>query len=203
MPRWSFSKPKPPPEEPPQKPAKDSAPALPERRARDVSASDSAAPAGRVDDANPVQARLKEDLAELLTAHRHQGRVLERSQKQLDQTEQELAQVRTRAGALEREIAEQRSLAGQRDTKIRELELMVDKHATLEASYEAIDRERKDLDGRLTELTRSRANADAERDRLAGELAGAHATIAARDAAVAALNVQRETVEAHVRQLQA
>src|SRR5947209_8636946 len=186
MPRWSFSKPKPPPEEPPQKPVKDSP-----------------APGGRVDEANPVQARLKEDLAELLTAHRHQGRVLERSQKQLDQTEQELAQVRTRAGALEREIAEQRSLAGQRATKIRELELMVDKHATLEASYEAIDRERKDLDGRLTELTRSRANADAERDRLAGELAGAHATIAARDAAVAALNVQRETVEAHVRELQA
>src|SRR5438270_4154217 len=197
MPRWSFSKPKPSPEEPPAK-----SPAPPERRASDVSAGDSPAPGGRVE-ANAVQARLKEDLAELLTAHRHQGRVLERSQKQLDQTEQELAQLRTRAGALEREIAEQRSLAGQRATKIRELELMVDKHATLEASYEAIDRERKDLDGRLTELTRSRANSDAERDRLAGELAGAHATIAARDAAVAALNVQRETVEAHVRELQA
>ena len=195
MPRWSFSKPKPSPEEPPAK-----SPAPPERRASDVSAGDSPAPGGRVE-ANAVQARLKEDLAELLTAHRHQGRVLERSQKQLDQTEQELAQLRTRAGALEREIAEQRSLAAQRATKIRELELMADKHATLETSYEAIDRERKDLDARLTELTRSRANADAERDRLAGELAGAHATIAARDAEVAALKVQQETVAAHVREL--
>src|SRR5919108_5949837 len=32
---------------------------------------------GQVEDANAVQARLREDLNELLTAHRHQGRVLE------------------------------------------------------------------------------------------------------------------------------
>ncbi|HEX3630054.1 MAG TPA: GAF domain-containing protein, partial [Candidatus Dormibacteraeota bacterium] len=202
MARW-FSRPKPPPEEPPVEPVKDTSPAPPERRASDVSARDQkrAEPTdtrggdARLEEASATQARLKEDLAELLTAHRHQGRVLERNQKQLEQTEQELAQLRTRSGALEREIAEQRSLGTQRATKIHELEQLADKHATLEASYEAIDRERKDLDTRLAELTRSRANATAERDRLAAELATAHATIAARDAEVAALKVEQEAAE--------
>src|SRR5437868_490070 len=218
MPRW-FSKPKPPPEQSPIEPLKDTSPAPPERRASDVSGRDQKGadakardqkspeatdPRGadvRLEEAMASQARLKEDLAELLTAHRHQGRVLERSQKQLEQTEQELAQLRTRASALEREIAEQRTLATQRATKIRELEQLADKHATLEASYEAIDRERKDLDARLAELTRSRANATAERDRLAADLATAHATIAARDAEVAALKVEQETAETRLNEL--
>jgi GAF domain-containing protein len=195
MPRW-FSKTKPPPEDLPAKPGKNASPALPERRARDVSGKGDQG--SRNNDPGVVQARLKEDLAELLTAHRHQGRVLERSQKQLEQAEQDLAQLRTRASALEREIAEQRTLATQRATEIRELELLADKHATLEASYEAIDRERKDLDARLAELTRSRANADAERERLAADLAGTHATIAARDGEIAALKVEHETAEARV-----
>ncbi|HEY9287863.1 MAG TPA: GAF domain-containing protein [Candidatus Dormibacteraeota bacterium] len=201
MPRW-FSKPKPAADGNAGKPASanasgkpaDQSPSSPERRASDVRSR-------RSEDA-AAQARLKEDLAELLTAHRHQGRVLERSQKQLEQTEQELVQLKTRAASLEREIAEQRSLATQRAARIRELEQLVDKHATLEASYEAIDRERKDLSAKLTELSRSRANADAERERLAAEVAAAHATIAARDAEVAALKVEQETVEARIAKLQ-
>lgn len=194
MPRW-FSKPKPAAKESNAagKPT-DAEPSLRERRASDV-------PSRRSEDA-AAQARYKEDLAELLTAHRHQGRVLERSQKQLEQTEQELAQLKTRSSALEREIAEQRTLATQRASRIRELEQLSEKHATLEASYEAIDRERKDLDVRLTELSRSRANADAERERLTADLATAHATIAARDAEVAALKVEQESVEARIGKLQ-
>ena len=223
MPRWSFSKPKPSSEEPSasskpganSKPGASSKPAPSPNPGRkpepstghdhesfEERASDQA-PDRRLDEANLAQARLKEDLNELLTAHRHQGRVLERSQKQLEQTEQELAQLKTRAGALEREIGEQRTLASQRASRIRELEQMADKHATLEASYEAIDRERKDLSAKLSELSRSRANADAERDRLAADLATAHATIAARDAEVASLRVEQETVEARIATLQA
>jgi GAF domain-containing protein len=192
MPRWSFSKQKPPQDQPKHNPGQPPAPAQDSKL--------EATPA-QFGDANAVQARLKEDLAELLTAHRHQGRVLERSQKQLEQTEQELAQLRTRAAALEREIAEQRSLAGQRAARVRELELSADKHATLEASYEAVDRERKDLRARVDDLTRAGAAADAELDELKGQLATAHATIAARDAEVAALKVEQESVEARLNDL--
>jgi GAF domain-containing protein len=138
---------------------------------------------------------LKQDLAELLTAHRHQGRVLERSQKQLEQAEQEVAKLRTQSANLEREISEQRTLAAQRSARIQELEQAASKHSTLEASYEAIDRERKDLQGRLTEIKHSRDAASAELERLAADIAAAHATIAARDAEVASLRVDLDAAE--------
>jgi GAF domain-containing protein len=185
MPRWSFSRSQPPEEKArpeSKKPAQAPEPAPPDRA---------------------TEARLKEDLAELLTAHRHQGRVLERNQKLLEQNEQELAQLRTRASALEREIGEQRSVAAQRAAKVHELEQLVEKHQTLVTSYEAIDRERKELDARVAELSRSRTNTMAERDRLASELATAHATIAARDAEIASLKVEQESVEQKVHQLRA
>jgi GAF domain-containing protein len=197
MPRW-FAKPK------PDKPAAERARPSKERRAIEHM------PGRRAGDHQPADddllaanARLKEDLAELLTAHRHQGRVLERSQKQQELGEQELTQLRARAAALEREIAEQRALAGQRGARIHELEKLVDNHATLQASYEAIDRERKELDVRIAELTRSRANATSERDRMSGELATAHATIAARDAEVAGLRVEHDELDKRINELRA
>jgi GAF domain-containing protein/GTP cyclohydrolase II len=197
MPRW-FAKAK------PDKSAAERAKPPKERRAIDHT------PGRRAGDHQPADddllaanARLKEDLAELLTAHRHQGRVLERSQKQQELGEQELTQLRARAAALEREIAEQRALASQRGAKIHELEKLVDNHATLQASYEAIDRERKELDVRIAELTRSRANATSERDRLSGELATAHATIAARDAEVAGLRVEHDEFGKRLNELRA
>jgi GAF domain-containing protein len=144
---------------------------------------------------------LRLDLAELLKAHRQQGRVLERNQKLLEQTEQELGRHRGRATALEGEIAEQRKLAEQHARRVQELEQVAEKHATLQTAYEALDRERQDLNARLSDITRSRATANTERDRLAGELAGAHATIAARDAEVAALKVEQETVETRSNEL--
>jgi GAF domain-containing protein len=137
---------------------------------------------------------LRLDLAELLKAHRQQGRVLERNQKVLEQTEQELGRHRGRATALEAEIGQQRNIAEQHARRVQELEQVAEKHATLQTAYEALDRERQDLNARLSDITRSRATANTERDRLAGELAGAHATIAARDAEVAALKVEQETV---------
>ena len=195
MPRWPFSGQMPPPQEPtPRSAATDKQPGRDHAAGRQPQPSPS--DPGEADE----RTRLKQDLAELMTAHRHQGRVLERSQKQLEQTEQELTQLKTRSGALEREIAEQRTLATQRALKIQELEQQAGKHATLAASYEAIDRERKDLQARIAELTQSRAAANAESDRLTADLTSAHATIAARDAEIAALKVEQEAAEEKLNQ---
>ena len=158
---------------------------------------------GQVEDANAVQARLREDLNELLTAHRHQGRVLERNEKLLEQAEHELAQLRTRLPALEREIADQRALAGQRGARIQELEAIGEKHQTLKTAYEALDREREDLRTRIADLTRSNENHTVEREKLGSELATAHATIAARDAEVAALKLDLEAADGQVNSLRA
>src|SRR5438132_10890839 len=182
----------PPPSASPSGPARRAADLPPEPRPADLS----------LDDPGAVQARLRQDLNELLKAHRQQGRVLERNQKLLEQTEQELSRHRGRASALESEVAEQRNVSGQHLARIRELEQIVDKHATLETAYEALDRERQDLSARVADLSRSRTNATAERDRLAAQLATAHATIAARDAEVAARKVEQEGVEARVGGLQ-
>lgn len=223
MPKWSFSrrhprsdKPAAPAQPPAAKapgqrvtPSSPPAPSSPARRSADPAVpgrSADSTPPGRslelqLEEAGATQARLRLDLAELLKAHRQQGRVLERNQKLLEQTEQELARHRGRAESLAGEVAEQRDLAEQRANRVQELEQIVDQHATLQTAYETLDRERKDLTVRLADLTRSRASATAERDRLAGELAGAHATIAARDAEVAALKVEQDGVEARINRL--
>ena len=171
MPKWSFSRQqrseKPAPEPAPSKtqaartpPPATPAPAGPARRAADVP------PDGRslqvqFEEANAVQNRLRQDLAELLKAHRQQGRVLERNQKLLEQTEQEVSRHRGRAATLENELADQRNLADQHAARVQELEQVADKHTTLQTAYETLDRERQDLTVRLAELTRSRANASA------------------------------------------
>src|SRR5438067_4979461 len=173
-------------------PARRAADLTPEPRTSDLPLEDAAA----------VQARLRQDLNELLKAHRQQGRVLERNQKLLEQTEQELSRQRGRASALETEVAEQRTVSGEQVGRIHDLEQIVDRQSTLQTAYEALDRERQDLSVHLADLTRSRANATAERDRLAAQLAGAHATIAARDAEVAALQIDQDGVEARISGLQ-
>src|SRR3989449_2341268 len=210
MPKWLSRGPQPPENPAPSVPPSGSKP-LPVKSPA-PSATPTAGPARRpadlppeprtgdlaLDDAVAVQARLRQDLNELLKAHRQQGRVLERNQKVLEQTEQELSRHRGRAAALETEVAEQRTVSGEHLARIQELEQIVDKHATLQTAYEALDRERQDLNARLADLTRSRANASAERDRLAAQLATAHATIAARDAEVAARRVEQEAVDARI-----
>ena len=214
MPKWSFSrqqkpadKPAVPPVPPAAKTPRVTPPSTPEpapraRRAADAETSSRSVEA-QLDEAETIQARLRLDLAELLKAHRQQGRVLERNQKLLEQTELDLNRHRTRATALEAEIGEQRKRAEQHAHRVQELEQIVAKHATLETAYETLDRERQDLTARLAEITRSRATAQTERDRLGGELASAHATIAARDAEIAALKVEQESVEARIAGLRA
>ena len=198
MPKWLSRRPQPPEKPVPSVPPP-SAKTPPVKTPVSPEPSTSAQP---LEEAIAVQARLRQDLNELLKAHRQQGRVLERNQKLLEQTEQELSRHRGRASALESEVAEQRNVSGQHLARIRELEQIVDKHATLETAYEALDRERQDLSARVADLSRSRTNATAERDRLAAQLATAHATIAARDAEVAARKVEQEGVEARIGGLQ-
>lgn len=173
----------------------------PARRAGDTS-SDGRPLQVQFEEATATQARLRQDLAELLKAHRQQGRVLERNQKLLEQTESDVSRHRSHAAGLEAEVAEQRSIAQKHAARVQELEHIAASHATLQTAYEALDRERQDLTARLTEVTRSRANAAAESDRLAAQLAMAHATIASRDAEVAALKVEQEGVERRITGLQ-
>src|SRR5881398_3260107 len=113
MPKWLSRRPQPPekpapsvqPSAPKASPPKNSAPSAgPARRAADLPPEPRTADLA-LDDASAVQARLRQDLNELLKAHRQQGRVLERNQKLLEQTEQELARHRSRAGTLETEVA--------------------------------------------------------------------------------------------------
>jgi len=217
MPKWSFSRRQQPSEKPaanqekapPQKTAPvnmpqaaPSVPSTPGRRSADVPTDQRSLPV-QLDEANATQARLRQDLAELLKAHRQQGRVLERNQKLLEQTELDLNRHRSRASTLETDVSQQRDLAEQQARRIGELEQSIAKHAGLQAAYETVDRERQDLSTKLSELTKSRANATADRDRLASQLATAHATIAARDAEVAALTVEQESVDARINALQA
>lgn len=152
----------------------------------------------QLDEARGVQARLRQDMAELLKANRQQGRVLERNQKQLELAEQEVDRHRDRAAAQEKEITGLRRTSTEQLARIGELEAIVEQHATLKTAYETLDRERQDLTGRLADLTRNRTNLSAERDRLKAELATVHATVAARDAEVAALKNEREAAEARL-----
>ena len=215
MPRWSFSrrqKPADKPASPAHPVASKKQPAItpeavvspsstPARRAADAT-SDGRSLQVRFEEANATQARLRQDLAELLKAHRQQGRVLERNQKLLEQTENEMARHRSRAAALEGEVTEHRTIADQHAARVKQLEHIVASHATLQTAYETLDRERQDLTARLADVTRSRATITTDRDRIAGQLATAHATIASRDAEVASLKVEQEGVEDRINALQ-
>src|SRR5256885_17050340 len=100
MPRWSFSRSEPPPEkarpEPkkqPQRPERPPAtPPLYQGKADDGGS----ALSPQLEEAKATEPRLKADLAELLTADPHQGRLLERNHNPLEQNEHALAQLRTR-----------------------------------------------------------------------------------------------------------
>jgi GAF domain-containing protein len=139
-----------------------------------------------------AQNRLRQDLAELLKAHRQQSRVLERNQKQSRQQQEDLSATRDRFAALESELAAARKLLGTHTSRVDELEAQLARQATLETAYQTVDKERQDLAVKLAESTRSQAGATAERERLSSQLATLHATLAARDAQVAALEVAED-----------
>src|SRR2546430_3142436 len=169
MPRWSFTRRRDPGNKPASpRLASKPAPAIPAqpnvvpssapaRRPGD-SASDGRPLQWQFEEATATQARLRQDLAELLKAHRQQGRVLARNQKLLEQTENEISRHRSRTAALESEVAEQRNVADQHATRVKELEHIVASHATLQTAYEALDRERQGL---RNLVVRQRENRDA------------------------------------------
>ena len=188
MARW-FARPRP-PVEPPE----------PERRAETASpepVSSSTQP--QLDEARAVQARLRQDLAELLMAHRQQSRILERNQKQLEQAEQEAERHRDQVAAQAREVADLRKAGAERAARIQELEAVKQENLRLQAAEAALQRELEQTNSRLGEVTRSRANLNVERDRVITQLASAHATTAARDAEVASLKNELEAAEAALR----
>src|SRR6266702_7422831 len=213
MPRWSFTRRRNHGDKPALPPAAPKTPPAIAPQPKVIPSSTQARRAGAAPDGRPLQlqfeeatttrARLRQDLAELLKAHRQQGRVLARNQKLLEQTENEISRHRSRAAVLESEVAEQRNVSDQHAARVKELEHIVTSHATLQTAYEALDRERQDLTARLMDLTRSQTNATADRDRIAAQLATAHATIASRDAEVAALKVEQEGAVARINGLQA
>src|SRR3989440_181966 len=206
MPRWSFTrrrdsgdKPAPPPvasKPPPAIPAQPNvvSSSAPARRAGDTT-SDGRPLQLQFEEATATQARLRQDLAELLKAHRQQGRVLARNQKLLEQTENEISRHRSRTAALECEVAEQRNVADQHATRVKELEHIVASHATLQTAYEALDRERQDLTARLADLTKSRANATADRDRIRAQLAEAEQAVKTSQATIKAAQRLSSSVE--------
>src|SRR5438309_1490960 len=163
-----------------------------ERRRAVASSADPAQLAVELDESRASQDRLRKDLAELLKAHRQQSRVLERNQKQSRQLEDDLSATRDRFATLESELAAARKLLGSHASRVDELEAQIARQATLETAYHTVDKERQDLAVKLTEATRSQDNATAERERLSAQLATAHATMAARDAQVAALEVAED-----------
>ena len=182
-----FGRPKPPAE--PGNPAPEPAPAVKPEPATPATSE-------VLEEARAVQARLRQDLAELLKAHRQQGRVLERNQKQLEQAEQEAERHRDQVVAQAREVADLRRVLAERAARIQELEGLKDERTRLEAAVTALEAELQETKSRLAEVTRSRANLNAERDRVMTQLAASHATIAARDAEIASLRNDLETAEA-------
>src|SRR3989442_7248575 len=119
MPRWSFTRRRDPggkPASPPR--ASKTPPAItpqpnvvpstaPARRAGDL-ASDGRPLQLQFEEATATQARLRQDLAELLKAHRQQGRGLEPNQKLLEQTANEISRNRSRTPAIESASSAQR-----------------------------------------------------------------------------------------------
>src|SRR5256885_14934540 len=173
MPRWSFTRRRDSGDKPAWPPVASKAPPAipaqpnvlpsftPARRAGD--ASDGRALQLQFEEATATQARLRQDLAELLKAHRQQGRVLARNQKLLEQTENEISRHRSRTAAMESEVAEQRNVADQHATRVKELEHIVASHATLQTAYEALDRERQAMTTRLSGPPKVRGQATARR----------------------------------------
>ena len=142
-----------------------------------------------------AQARLRRDLAGMLKAHRQQTRQLERMQKLNQQLEADLARERERVSSLELELGSLRKLPAEHAAQMAQLQAHVEELAGLRRVKEELSQERERAVASLREITRSRDSLQAERDRLDDQIAGLHATLAARDAEIAALKVADEDLK--------
>src|SRR5438094_168401 len=152
MPRWSFTRRRDPGNKPASPPVASKTPpaipaqpnvvpsSAPARRAGDT-ASDGRPLQLQFEEATATQARLRQDLAELLKAHRQQGRVLARNQKLLEQTENDISRHRSRTAAPESEVAEQRNVADQHAARVKDLERALEAkaaHHHLQLEFDAL-----------------------------------------------------------------
>jgi len=154
-----------------------------------------------LEEARAAQVKLRNDLEQLMKAHVQQSRMLERNQRAARRLEDAMARMRERARAVENQAAEAARSAAEHAARVQQLEALVPQHEALKAAHAALDRERQDLSRRLTEITHSHDNLQAEREGLAAENARSHATLAARDAEIAALRVAEDVLKGRISHL--
>jgi len=154
-----------------------------------------------LDEARAARRQLQQDLDALLKSKREADQAAAESGQKVTGLLAEVQRLTEHARTLESELAASRVSFVQHAARVQELESLIPQHATLRAAYEAIDRERQSLSRRVADMTHSREALQAERDRLAGEVAIAHATIASRDTQIAALRGDEDHWKQMVSQL--
>ena len=131
--------------------------------------------------------QVRQELDTLTRAKRESEQALAGSQQKVTGLQAEVERLTDVTKSLESQLAASHASFVQHAARVQELEGLIPQHATLRAAYEAVDRERQSLSRRVADLAGSRDGLQAERDRLAAEVASAHATLAARDTQIAAL----------------
>jgi len=152
-------------------------------------------------EARAARAKVRSDLEELLKAHVHQSRLLDRNQRAGRRLEEDLTELRERARGLEAALAQAQAAAATRAERIQALEGEAARHVALQAAHAALTQEHGEVTTRLQAVTRSRDHVQQERDRLAAQAAALHATLASRDAEIAALQATRDGLNGHVARL--
>jgi peptidoglycan hydrolase CwlO-like protein len=145
--------------------------------------------------------QLQSEFDGLQKARREAQQEAAESQKKVTGLEVEVQRLGEVVRTLESQLAESRASFAQHASRVQELEALIPQHATLRAAYETIDRERQSVNRKLGEITVSRDAVQAERDRLATEVATAHATLAARDTQIAAFRADEDRWKQMISQL--
>jgi len=163
------------------------------------------------EDLSQLQARLKvaqagrrqvrQELDALTRAKRESDQALAGSQQKVTGLAAEVQRLTDVTKGLESQLAASHTSFVQHAARVQELETLIPQYATLRAAYEAVDRERQSLSRRVADLATSRDGLQAERDRLAADVASAHATLAARDTQIAALGSAEDQWKQMIAQL--
>jgi GAF domain-containing protein len=145
--------------------------------------------------------QVRQEMDTLVKAKRESDQALAGSRQKVTGLQAEVQRLTDATKSLESQLTESHASFVQHATRVQELESLIPQHATLRAAYEAVDRERQSLSRRVAEITTSRDGLQAERDRLAAEVATAHATLAARDTQIAALRSDEDQWKQMIAQL--
>ena len=155
---------------PPVSPPKASSPVAPSEELSQLQAQLKVAQAGR--------RQLRQEMDTLTRAKRESEQALAGSQQKVTGLQAEVQRLTDVTKSLESQLAASHASFVEHAARVQELESLIPQHATLRAAYEAVDRERQSLSRRVADLAGSRDGLQAERDRLAAEVASAHATLA-------------------------